>query len=175
VIGWPWLDGSNEIPTVRNALIVATKAKTMALAENISAIRAILQGVAGVANVYDTVRNWQSDRQFRDGARTAGGGVQFWFLTREASEAEDLGPRLTVRRHTVALHGYAGVNDANDSEKAFQTLIESVVEALVADRKLSQTARHSGPAQVRAVDFRIINGVLCHHAELALVVEDKPA
>ena len=147
----------------------------MALTDNITAVQTILEGVAGVANVYGTVRNWQSDKQFRDGARTSGGGIQFWFLTREATEAEDLGPRLTVRKHTIALHGYAGVNDAAASEPAFQALIESVVGALGADRKLASTARHSGPAQVRAVDYRIINGVLCHHAELALVVEERPA
>jgi len=147
----------------------------MALEDNIQAIQTILAGVAGVANVYGTVRNWQSDKQFRDGARTALGGVQFWFLTREATEAEDLGPRLTVRKHTIALHGYAGVNDAASSEQSFQGLIESVVAALGSDRKLGQSARHSGPAQVRAVDYRILNGVLCHHAELALLVEEKPA
>ena len=147
----------------------------MALTDNIQAIQTILAGVAGVANVYGTVRNWQSDKQFRDGARTASGGVQFWFLTREATEAEDLGPRLTVRKHTIALHGYAGVNDAAASEQSFQGLIESVVAALGSDRKLGQSARHSGPAQVRAVDYRILNGVLCHHAELALLVEEKPA
>ena len=147
----------------------------MALTDNIQAIQTILAGVAGVANVYGTVRNWQSDKQFRDGARTASGGVQFWFLTREATEAEDLGPRLTVRKHTIALHGYAGVNDAASSEQSFQGLIESVVAALGSDRKLGQSARHSGPAQVRAVDYRILNGVLCHHAELALLVEEKPA
>ena len=147
----------------------------MALADNIQAMRTILAGVAGVANVYETVRNWQSDKQFRDGARTASGGVQFWFLTREATAAEDLGPRLTVRRHTIALHAYAGVNDAAGSEQTFQALIENVVAALGADRKLGQSARHSGPAEVRAVDFRIINGVLCHHAELVLLVEEKPA
>ena len=146
----------------------------MSLANNIQAIQTILEGVAGVENVYDTVRNWQTEKQFRDGAAAAG-GIQFWFLTREATAAEDLGPRLTARRHTIALHGYTAVSDAAVSEKTFQALIESVVAALGADRKLNQTARHSGPAQVRAVDFRIVSNVLCHHAEIALVVEDKPA
>lgn len=147
----------------------------MSLINSIQAIKAILESVAGVANVHDTVRNWQTEKQFRDAARTGAGSLQFWFLTREATAAEDLGPRLTARRHTVALHGYAGVNDAAGSEKSFQALVESVVEALGADRKLNQTARHSGPVEVRTVDFRVMNNVLCHHAELALEVEDKPA
>lgn len=147
----------------------------MSLANNIQAIQTILGGVTGVENVHDTVRNWQTEKQFRDGATTAGGGIQFWFLTRESTAAEDLGPRLTARRHTIALHGYTAVNDAAASEKTFQALVESVVAALGADRKLNQTARHSGPAQVRAVDFRIVSNVLCHHAEIALVVEDKPS
>src|SRR3990172_4622480 len=102
----------------------------MALANNIQAIQTILEGVLGVANVQDTVRNWQSEKQFRDAARTGAGGIQFWFLTREATEAEDLGPQFTVRRHRIALHGYAGVNDAAASEKSFQALVESVVAAL---------------------------------------------
>ena len=146
----------------------------MSLATNIQAIQTILQAVASVENVYDTVRNWQTEKQFRDGAATPG-GIQFWFLTREATAAEDLGPRLTARKHTIALHGYTAVSDAAASEKTFQALIESVVAALGADRQLNQTARHSGPAQVRAVDFRIVSNVLCHHVEIALVVEDKPA
>ena len=70
----------------------------MSLATNIQAIKTILAGVAGVANVYDTVRNWQTEKQFRDSATTASSGIQFWFLTREATAAEDLGPRLTARR-----------------------------------------------------------------------------
>jgi len=147
----------------------------MSLATNIQAVKTILDGITGVANVYNTVRNWQSEKQFRDGAKAAGGRIQFWFITREATSAEDLGPRFTARRHTLALHGYAGVQDAAESEKTFQALIESVVAALGANRQLNQTARHSGPAQVRAVDFRIFSNVLCHHAEIALVVEDKPA
>ncbi len=147
----------------------------MSLANNIEAIKTILQGVSGVVNVYDTVRNWQTEKQFLDGARNPAGGVQFWFLTRESTEAEDLGPQFTARRHTIALHAYAGVNDAAASEKSFQALLESAVAALGANRKLNQTARHSRPAEVRAVDFRVINNVLCHHAELALEVEDKPA
>ena len=147
----------------------------MALAENMKAVQAILEGVAGVENVYDRVRNWQTEKQFLDGARTTGGGVQCWFITREATTAEDLGPRLTARRHTLAGHGYAGVKDVAASETSFQALVESVAAALGADRTLKGTARHSRPAQVRAVDFRILSNVLCHHAEIVLTVEDKPA
>ncbi|MGH9784572.1 MAG: hypothetical protein ACRD88_10325 [Terriglobia bacterium] len=147
----------------------------MSLATNIQAVKAILAGITGVENVYDTVRNWQTEKQFRDGAKAPGGGIQFWFITREATSAEDLGPRFTARRHTLALHGYAGAQDSAGSEKKFQALIESVVAALGANRQLNQTARRTGPAQVRAVDFRIFSNVLCHHAEIALAVEDKPA
>ena len=147
----------------------------MSLTNTLQAIQTILQGVSGVANVYDTVRNWQTEKQFRDAARTAAGAIQFWFVTREATAGEDLGPQFTARKHTLALHGYYGVNDAAASEKTFQALVESVVAALAADRHLSQTARHSGPAQVRALDLRVLNNVLCHHAEVALEVEEKPA
>ena len=147
----------------------------MSLTNILQAVKTILEGVSGVANVYDTVRNWQTEKQFRDAARTPAGGIQFWFLTRESTAAEDLGPQFTTRRHTLALHGYYGVQDAAASEKTFQALVESVVAALGANRALNQSARHSGPAQVRAVDFRVLNNVLCHHAELALEVEEKPA
>jgi hypothetical protein len=134
-----------------------------------------LDSVPGVENVYDTVRNWQTEQQFRTGARTVGGTIQFWFMTRESTSASDLGPRFTARKHRIAIHGYAGVADASESEKAFQQLIEDVVDALGADRKLTSTARHSGATSVRTVDFRVISNVLCHHAELVVDVEDKPA
>ena len=147
----------------------------MALANNIQAIEAILEGVSGIENVYPTVRNWQTEKQFRDGAKTTAGEIQFWFITREATEAEDLGPQFTARRHRIAVHGYAGVSDAAGSEASFQLLIEGVVAALGADRRLGETARHSGPAAVRTVDFRILSNVLCHHAEIVIEVADKPA
>ena len=111
----------------------------------------------------------------RDKVRFVGDPVAAVIARDEATAAEDLGPQFTARKHTIAIHGYAGVNDAAASEKAFQGLLEAAVTALGADRKLSQTARHSEPVQVRAVDFRIFSNVLCHHAELTLVVEDKPA
>lgn len=147
----------------------------MALSNNISAIKSILESVSGVVNVHATVRNWQTEQQFRTGALTPSGGIQFWFLTREATQAEDLGPQFTGRRHRIALHAYAGVNDAAQSESAFQSLLEAAAAALNANRKLNATARHSGPAAVRAVDFRVISNVLCHHAEMTIEVEDKPA
>lgn len=147
----------------------------MSLADNLTAIQAILQGVEGVANVYDTVRNWQSEKEFLDGAKTPGDTIQFWFLAREATSAKDLGPQFTSRTHTVVIHGYLGVKDAAASEKMFQAVVEEVCSALNADRKLDSTARHSQPAQVRRVDFRVLMNVLLHHAELALAVEDKPA
>lgn len=147
----------------------------MSLANNILALKTILEGIGGVANVYDVVRNWKTEKEFRKAARTASGEIQFWLLTRESTEARDLGPQLTSRRHTIALHGYYGVNDSAASEKTFQALVESVAAVVGADRRLNSTARHSGPAQVRTVDFRVLSNVLCHHAELALEVEEKPA
>lgn len=147
----------------------------MALSANLTAIKTLLLAVPGVENVYDSVRNWQTEQQFRGGAQTVAGAIQFWFLTRESSSASDLGPRFTSRKHRIAIHGYAGVADASESEKVFQALIEDVVEALGGDRKLAATARHSSPATVRTVDFRVISNVLCHHAELIVEVEDKPA
>lgn len=147
----------------------------MALGNNLTAIKNIIDAVPGVENVYDSVRNWQTEQQFRAGARTTGGSIQFWFLTRESTSASDLGPQFTARKHRIAIHGYAGVSDAAASEQAFQMLIEDVVEALGADRKLQTTARHSGPTSVRTVDFRVISNVLCHHAELVLDVENRPA
>ena len=147
----------------------------MALTNNLTAIKTIIDSVPGVENVYDTVRNWQTEQHFRGGARTVAGTIQFWFLTREATSASDLGPQFTARKHRIAIHGYAGVADAAESEKAFQALLEDVVAALGENRKLTGTARHSGPAAVRTVDFRVINNVLCHHGEIVLEVEDRPA
>lgn len=147
----------------------------MGLSSNLTAIKNMIDAVPGVENVYDSVRHWQTEQQFRAGARTTGGTIQFWFLTRESTSAADLGPQFTARKHRIAVHGYVGVSDSNESEKSFQALIEEVIEALGADRKLQTTARHCGPASVRTVDFRVISNVLCHHAELVVEVEDRPA
>ena len=55
----------------------------MPLENSILAIKTILEGISGVANVYDTVRNWKTEKEFREAARTVSGEIQFWLLTRE--------------------------------------------------------------------------------------------
>lgn len=149
----------------------------MSLANIIDAVKAILAAVPGVGpNVHAYERWADDDARFRalftdqssEPARLLG-----WTITREATAAIDRGPRNTEDHHTIVVRAYLGLQDEARSERTFQELIESVRAAFLADRRLGGLALHSRPLAARTVEHKNFAGVLCHYAELVLVVEEK--
>jgi hypothetical protein len=63
-----------------------------------------------------------------------------------------------------------GVDDAAQSEKTFNALVEAAAAAFRSDRTLGGTALGHDFIQVDALDTRSFGGVLCHYAELSLTV-----
>lgn len=89
-------------------------------------------------------------------------GSSSWIATNDAWD----------RRDVIAIRGYYGVDDANDSEASFSLLVEGVIDVLNADQSLGGAVgvRTHGTAQVRSYGHAMLGGKLVHFCELALTV-----
>ncbi len=135
-----------------------------------AAIKATLSGVTNIGKVHDYER-WAVDwSKFLGFFRTGISGVdqiRGWEIGRKAPITED---ETSVKKHTYSIKGYMGVEDAAQTEKTFNTLIEAVAAAFRSDKTLSGTALGHDFIQVEALDTRSFGGVLCHYTELSLAV-----
>lgn len=144
-----------------------------------AALVALIGGVPdiGVVNDYERYAERASDMQ-RLYVATIDGVDQLrgWFVRRLATIEQDIsataGGRYVVR-HTWRIQGYMALNDANASEKTFDTLIEAVRAALRADINLgglvssTETPDQAGAALEDSSPV-LFAGVLCHSARLSL-------
>lgn len=146
----------------------------MSLADIKDRTKAQMEAVAGIGIVHARMRFLRDlkdqDQLLKDGKLNA------WFISREGSRLQDENVNQSRTTETVGLviHGFYGVNDADDSETAFDALVDAVIAAVNADRraasKLGGTVVTAEPPQLRMVDYRMfgMNQVLCHHAEISM-------
>ena len=135
-----------------------------------AAIKTTLSGVSNIGQVHDYER-WASDwSKFIAFFKVRISGVDHvrgWEIGRKAPISED---ETSVKKHTYAIKGYMGVDDAAQSEKTFNTLVDAAAAAFRSDRTLGGAALGHDFIQVDALDTRSFGGVLCHYAELSLTV-----
>jgi hypothetical protein len=103
-----------------------------------------------------------------------------WFVSRRdvgAPEDVVMDQSLSELNDTISIHGFYAVNDANDSDTAFDELVDAVIIALNNDRippsKLNGLIVDSKPPRVMgSIDFRHFGPqqVLCHHVEIGLPI-----
>lgn len=143
------------------------------------AIKAKLEGVAGIGQVHDY------ERFSKDIARLielyqAGERLNGWWFRRERTVEEDLNNAEVRRVHVWRIRGFLGLDDADASEKTMQTLVEAIAAAFRTDRTLGGLVldlkdmdQHFGASgiQVERVGAASFGGVLCHEASLTLLTE----
>lgn len=99
------------------------------------------------------------------------------FLTTTSSWLQGRGAMQEFGLTTWNLHGYYGANDANATEKAWQDIVDSVVDAFRDDKKLGGLVIDSGPLQVQEELLGLFprgdGGVLCHYSRCELLVRVK--
>lgn len=147
----------------------------MSLASVRTEVKRVLDGATGIGRTHDYFRRIESDADWVTHGVTAGVG-HVWFISLADDE-----PWLTKRHpanheiatYKVALYGYRVVDDANASEKSFATVVENVVAAFRADKKLGGTVIESGPLQWREGGYRMLANVLCHFVRLDLSVTEQ--
>ena len=147
----------------------------MALSTITTEIVTLLGQIAGIGKVLEYSR-YTPGEQERLETYVSGGLLNCWIVTREATATRDRGAGgKNIRdQHTIVIHGYRAVTSAVDSEKGHQNLVESVRDKLHDNRQLLGGGWLSTPVSVREFNaVMFFNAVLCWHATLVVVAEEK--
>ncbi len=149
-----------------------------------AAIKAKLQGVAGIGQVHDYERYSKTEKEMQDSYRTEVSAGVFrilgWNFYRLATPERDLDLGEVRRLHTWKITGYMSLDDADASGKLIDDLVELIATAfrndrtlggLVIDLKNMDNEFGESGVQVEAIEPVMFAGVLCHRAQLALMTE----
>lgn len=152
--------------SLMNQIKAAVKAKLVANVASLSA-----------ATIHTRFRNFagENDAHFASlfVANVAGSGAKLngWQIEHEAGASEWAATNHAwTRRDVIVLHGYYGLDDANDSESVFSQIVEDVIEALNADQTIGGVVTTHGTPQIRQYGHAMLGGKLAHYVELALSV-----
>ena len=135
-----------------------------------AAIKTTLAAVTNIGKVHDYERwalDWTKFIAYFKTRISNVDQIRGWEIGRKAPVTED---ETSVKKHTYSIKGYMGVEDAAETEKTFNTLIEAVAAAFRSDRTLAGAALGHDFIQVDVLDTRSFGGVLCHYVELSLAV-----
>jgi hypothetical protein len=150
----------------------------MSLQDIKARIAAVISGVNGIGKVYDRMRVIK-DEKTEQSDLISNGKMNCWFVTRESKDLEDMNQNQSMsdQYDMIVVHGFYGVDDANDTEQTMDTLTEAVLVAINADRrppsKLNGKVVTARPPKLRLQDYRNFGPrqVLCHHAEISITVQ----
>jgi hypothetical protein len=149
-------------------------------------IKTILQGVANIGNVYDSVR-WVNDKEKwdRDFLKDINGQheVRVWMIYRVGG-GEDYGANINVlgtnlsiptrtraQRYDFQIEGFLSFAD-DDTDSTFQALVDSVIDAFKNKQSLNDTAIARGPINY-SIDHQFFGQVLVHHVVLTTFAVER--
>jgi len=127
-----------------------------------------------IGNVHDYERIQNTEGtiyKFKDANEAV---VPEWTITRPAC-AETLDEQIAWRNHTFRIRGYYPVNDAAESEKKFQRLIDDLMRHFRYRDDLANEIWLSGPMSLTRFEPLVVmlDEQLCHYCELELPIQEK--
>lgn len=137
------------------------------------AIKAKIEGVAGTGIVHDYER-YANDLAAFKSLYVSAGTLKGWLIRRVATRETSPAVGRWIVTHRWQIRAYQGLDDAAASEKAFDTLIESVRAAFRADDTLGGVVGTCtlpddiAGLQVEDAGPVMFAGVLAHSARCAL-------
>lgn len=145
------------------------------LAAVIEQVRVILAGVPHIGQVHPYIRFVTTEAGVNDKFKDPEADrIKFWSITRSSTSSTDANVHANRDVHTLVVRGWMSLNDANNSEAEFQSLVELVRQTFKQNRKLNGAAYYSAPMQAGTVMSGAIAGFVVHYCELALSVEIYP-
>lgn len=102
--------------------------------------------------------------------------VRGWFVRRAKTGTTRQAGKAFFDRHAWEIRGYMGIEDATQSERVFDGLVEALRGALLADLTLGGVVmpperRDDGPELTLETGPVLFAGVLCHSASLQIVTK----
>lgn len=157
----------------------------MALKDIKARIATQMKAVSGVTNVFTYRRNLTTETDMTQFI-AADGHFHFWQIFREMTVLTDLviNQDFTQQDDTLVIEGFYGVKDTDDSEEAFDAIVDALLQAINNDRrpangggtKLNGLVQTAQPPALRGpFNFVMVgpNQVLCHHAEIVMKVTPR--
>jgi hypothetical protein len=146
----------------------------------ITSVQSKIAALTSCPNVHDYVRitatevGWK--QLFFDAAF---GRVRAYTVTVESSDSQDQTVKGVKDLHLIVIRQYMGVDDADSTEKTFRIEGESVRTFFRGDRRLKDGGNNPivfwcQPMKRRTQAWVTFGQVLCHYAELTMVVEEYP-
>lgn len=146
----------------------------MAFSAILAQVKAILEGVSGVENVHDYPRYAADITTLKNLGQTATNKFQLWFIERTAAPSIVNAQNQVFRQHQFTLWGFYALEDSTASEKTFQALLDSVMDAFDANITLNSTVDNQPQAaqllEKADVEFA---GILCHRARILITAEEE--
>lgn len=141
--------------------------------DSVRGVVAGVTGIAGVAQVYDYWRNPLDEATAKALFRDTNGRMHFWCVVPAKGDA--YATTQFPGTHEQALfsfeiHAYMALADADATEKKLTDLVELVIAAFRADKKLGNTVIGCTPAQWVTHEHVIYGAVVSHHDILTLKV-----
>lgn len=145
----------------------------MGLPEIRTEIKSLLETVPGIGKVHDFER-WTNDwKTFLSLFKTEENKINGWTISRSfTKEKVHAATAVNIRTHRIIIKGYYGLKDSIESEKTFQSLIESVCDVLRKNNDLNSSCWGSDPPQVTKVYPRPFGGILVHACNIVLSVDE---
>lgn len=144
----------------------------------LSDIKTILEGVTGTANVYDYPRYAADQSTQLSLFVTTAGILHTWWIERTSAPAEKVLGSQVFRRHNFELRGFYELNDADATEKTFQALVDTIMDAfdIKANVNLTSGANLVDAAELVEkldVTFNVEGHSLCHMARVKIIVDEE--
>jgi len=148
----------------------------MGLAEIRTQIKTLLETVPGIGKVHDYERLTRDWNTFLSFFRDSNGRINGWTIGRLFAREKFRGASpVNIRTHQIVIRGYYGLKDSLETDKTFQSLIESICAVLRSNSDLNGSCFRSDPPQVTKIYPRTFGGVLVHYTEIVLSVEEYVA
>lgn len=133
-------------------------------------IKEKLEGVTGIGNVYDYERYANKTSEFKT-LYVNSGKINGWHFrrTKRKDTQPYIGRREIVQEWTI--RGFISLDDAGETEKTFDALIDNIIDAFFADDTLggiidTMIVNNNIGIQLLNSQPVMFAGVLCHSAEL---------
>lgn len=139
-------------------------------------LKTILDGVTGIGETDDYLR-LSHDEQNNISLFVNSSKLHTWYLTRSKCISERYDNKYVLRNHYFEVHGIYVLDDANESEKTFNSLVDTVLNEFQekANINLTTNSRLIEVSNNVNIEHREFVNVLCHYCLISLIVEETKA
>jgi len=134
----------------------------------------VLYNVIKNAGLFDTVYDYErlvDNKKFQE-LFVSGGKIDACTITRNRTkDNEYVANMIILRNYEFTIRLYMSVDDANASEKTFNTKIDALLDLLDTNSDLLASSEIVMPSQLEIAEPRLVAGVLVHFARIKIVLQ----